>query len=117
MGCLLRFATDAGPYPGGRLMAMARRSVRRSVQTKSWTDQVCGAKPGTALRVYPSLEQQAPIHLPHHFAEPSRDRALRFHSIAEARADHPPPIRRFEKSWRRGILLPLLSAPLLCVNL
>ena len=71
----------------------------------------------TALRVYPPLEQEAPIHRPHHLAEPSRDRALRFHSIAEARGDHPPPIRRFEKSWRRGILLPLVTAPLLCVNL
>src|SRR5512134_3541548 len=27
----------------------------------------------TALRVYPSLEQEAPIHLPHHFAEPNSE--------------------------------------------
>src|SRR4026208_1366335 len=42
--------------------AMARRNVRRSVWTKSRTDQVCGAKQRQGHAVYPALEQKAAIH-------------------------------------------------------
>ena len=46
--------------------AMARRTVRRSVRTKSKTDQVCGAKPATGHAVSPSLEQErsSAFHVP-----------------------------------------------------
>jgi len=43
-------------------LAMARRNVRRSVRTKSRTDQVCGAKQRQGRAVYPALEQKATIH-------------------------------------------------------
>ena len=48
------------------LVAMARRTVRRSVRTKSKTDQVCGAKPATGDAVSPSLEQErsSAFHVP-----------------------------------------------------
>ena len=43
--------------------AMARRNVRRSVWTKSRTDQVCGSKQRQGRAVYPALEQKATIRL------------------------------------------------------
>src|SRR5690349_17635370 len=43
--------------------AMARRSVRRFVRTKSRTDQVCGAKKRYGHAVYPQLEQETTIHI------------------------------------------------------
>ena len=58
------------------------------------------------------------------FAEPRSDNALRFPPSREQGMAYPPnpnfaepsSDRRFEKFWRRGILLPLLTSPLLCVN-
>src|SRR6185503_5832040 len=46
--------------------AMARRNVRRSVRTKSRTDQVCGAKQRQGRAVYPALEQEGghPLSVP-----------------------------------------------------
>jgi hypothetical protein len=43
--------------------AMARRIVRRSVRTKSRTDQVGGAKQRRGYGVLPIVEQEAAIHL------------------------------------------------------
>ena len=45
------------------LGAMARRSVRRSVQTTSRTDQVCGAKQRQGAAASPIAEQEAIIRL------------------------------------------------------
>ena len=45
------------------LAAMARRSVRSSVQTSSRTEQVCGAKHDGIMRLSPSLKPELTIHL------------------------------------------------------
>ena len=45
------------------LVAMARRTVRRSVLTKSRTAQVCGAKQGLGHASSPIAEQEAAIRL------------------------------------------------------
>ena len=44
IGLRLRLARGAGRCHSDRLLAMARRSVRRSIRAKPRIDQVCGAK-------------------------------------------------------------------------
>ena len=49
--------------------AMARRTVRRSVRTKSGTDQVCGAKQRTGMRLTVAeaeVTPPSPTPIPHH---------------------------------------------------
>ena len=52
----LRLARGARRRGCGRYLAMARRTVRRSVRTKSWMDQVCGAKQRRGRAVSPLAE-------------------------------------------------------------
>jgi len=53
IGLRLRLARGAGRCHSDRLLAMARRSVRRSIRAKPRIDQVCGAKEWRRTAVLP----------------------------------------------------------------
>ena len=53
----LRFGMGAGPLSLRSPLAMARRPVRRSVRTKSRTEQVAEPRSDLAMRLHPSLSK------------------------------------------------------------
>ena len=79
-----RFAMGAWANRGGRLLAMARRTVRRSVQTTSRTDAFRRQpwRDGPCEFIH-RLSRTAPVHLRHYFAEPRCGMALRFNPSLE----------------------------------